>query len=71
MQHTRPDSQTPRLIFLYLYFLHPLMHHVTKVHLGTINTTTDYKPNVEYFSYFIFIPLHVSICQDHHQVAFL
>jgi hypothetical protein len=47
----------------YLYFLHPVMSHVTKVYLGTANTTTDYKPILKCLIFGLFY-FHPTTCFD-------
>jgi hypothetical protein len=42
---------------------------VLKVYLRAVNTT-DYKTDIWMFDIqFIYTPLHVLICRDHHQVV--
>jgi hypothetical protein len=44
---------------------------VLKVYLRAVNTTTDYKTDIRMFDIqFIYTPLHVLICRDHHQVVY-
>jgi hypothetical protein len=44
---------------------------LTEIYLGTINMAVNYKLILKCSVYFTFIPLHILIYQDHHQVVFM
>jgi hypothetical protein len=51
----------------YVYFLHPVVYHVTKVYLGVVHTTADYKPMLK--STVHPIPTNISTSSSSHHMT--